>query len=126
MTPANIANTPDDNLVLTIGKPPPGSRCFLCAAPFWAYEQAGALAWCRAEGIRLLDFHDPDDLNAAIADATPGAILQVFTLCIPCLGRAAVERLGRELEDGERKGRRLLIEENIRVDGWTDQGDKPE
>ena len=115
---ANIATAPDDNLVLTIGKPPAGSRCFICNAPFGVSEQAGALAWCKAEGLRLLDFNDPADLNAAIEDASPGAIMQVFTLCLTCLCRAAAQRLGRELDAGEGPSRRLLIEQNIRVVGW--------
>ena len=113
---ANIADAPDANLCLTVGKPPAGSRCFTCSEPVTDMP-AGALTWCKAE-VGITGFNNTADLQAAIEDAAPGDVLMVFTVCLSCLGRAAAELVQWNLDDGAAKGRRLRIERNIQVVGW--------
>ena len=113
---ANIIDAPDDNLCLTVGKPPAGSLCFTCADPV-IDELAGALAWCKSD-VGINGFHDSDDLQAAIADAAPGEVLTVFVICLSCMGRAAAELVQLGLDYGKAKGRRLRIHQNIQVVGW--------
>lgn len=115
----NIAAAPQDNLALSVGKPPPDSRCFVCAHALIEGEQAGALAWCKAS-IGLTGFKDFADLNAAIEDAGPGEVLMIFTVCLSCLERAAADMVQRSLTAGEMANRSLLVERKTRVVGWQE------